>query len=108
MEVKGKGRVLEVSIPKSGESANGSWKTQTFTIEEVEGQYPKKIAFQIFNDKVQIPIIGEIVTVSANVESKKFNENWFTNITAWKIEKESDTSLPTEHPTQVITEQPLF
>jgi len=104
MEVKGK--VLAVLPQKSGEGKNGTWTSQSFVIEEIDGQYPKKIAIQIFGDKPAIPLIGEIVNVSANVESKEYNGNWFTNITAWKIDKGSAMAQQTtQQPAQAPTEE---
>ena len=45
MEIQGK--VIAVLPERSGVSARGEWKSQTYVIETQE-QYPKKMAFDVF------------------------------------------------------------
>lgn len=104
MEIKGK--VIQHTAIKSGTSAAGKeWKSQNFIVEEVEGQYPKKICCQLFGDKILIiPDIGLEVNVHVNIESKEHNGNWFTSLNAWKIDvfsQGNNSPLP-------VGEQPAF
>lgn len=84
------GKVIAVLPEQSGTSAGGkSWTKQDFVI-ETEDQYPKKIACTAFGEKV-VPIaskltIGQEITVHINIESREFNEKWFTNVSAWRID----------------------
>lgn len=83
MEISGK--IIAVLEEKTGEGKNGSWRSQDAVIETVE-QYPKKIAFNMYGDKILPMQIGNEVTVSFDIESKEFNGRWFTNLKAWKVE----------------------
>ena len=91
MEVKGK--IIAVLEEKTGEGKNGVWRSQDAVLETTE-QYPKKVAFNMYGDKITNLTLGEMVTVSFDIESKEFNGRWFTNLKVWKIEKEPVASLP--------------
>ena len=83
MEIKGK--IISVLEEKSGEGKNGTWKSQDAVL-ETTGQYPKKVSFNMYGDKITPLKIGQEVTVSFDIESKEFNGRWFTNLKAWKVE----------------------
>ena len=83
MEISGK--IIAVLEEKSGEGKSGTWRSQDAVIETVE-QYPKKIAFNMYGDKIVQVQIGQEATVSFDIESKEFNGRWFTNLKAWKVE----------------------
>lgn len=88
MEITGK--CIAVLPLKSGEGKNGTWKSQDYVI-ETASQYPKKICFNLYGDKVdQFPVgIDDTVKVSFDIESKEYNGRWYTSIRAWKVEKEA-------------------
>lgn len=88
MEISGK--IIIVNPVLSGESKNGTWKKQDFVI-ETDSQYPKKICFSLWGDKISKleSVVGDKVTVSFDVESKEFNGKWFTEAKAWMIKKDS-------------------
>lgn len=88
-----KGNTIEVLDPITGESAKGQWSKQDFVIETTD-QYQKRICFTIWGDKVAIPIQGETVDVHFNAESREYQGRWFTNLTAWKIEKGNQAPAP--------------
>jgi hypothetical protein len=85
------GKVIHVLEIESGISNAGKdWSKKDFVI-ETDDQYPKKIAFTLFGDKVSLaPNIGEDVKVYYNLESREYNGKWFHNVNAWKIEKLGD------------------
>ena len=91
MEVTGK--IVKVLPLQTGEGKNGQWKKQEFVI-ETEGKYPKKICIQSFNEKVDPSLltIGTMLNVQIEVESREYNEKWFTNVSAWKAEVVGVTS----------------
>lgn len=85
MELQGK--IIEIGTPLTGTSANGTWHKQEFVIETLD-QYPKKVAFDLWNDDVRSfepRKVGHVVKVAFNVESRKHEEKWYTNCKAWKI-----------------------
>ena len=86
MELKGK--VTEICQAVTGEGKKGTWQKQIFIIED-DGEYQKQKAIVVWNCKPDISDlrIGEEVIVSVNVESREFNENWFTDVKAWKVER---------------------
>jgi hypothetical protein len=68
------GKIVQIDEPVTGQSSRGEWKKQQFII-ETEEQYPKKICFINWNDKVGLSNLkpGAKVTVAFNVESREFN-----------------------------------
>jgi hypothetical protein len=86
MEVSGK--IIAVLPIATGQGKNGTWRSQDYVLETAD-QYPKKVCFNLFGDKIdQFPIaIDDQVNVSFDIDSKEYNGRWFTNIRAWKVEK---------------------
>ena len=84
------GKVIAVLPIATGEGKNGTWKSQDYVL-ETGGQYPKKVCFNLFGDKIdQFPIaIDEEIKVSYDVESREHSGRWYTTIRAWKVEKEA-------------------
>jgi len=74
---------------------------QEFVIETQE-QYPKKICFSIWGDRIDKSIlqIGETVTVSVDIDSRQStNGNWFTSIQAYKVLKGIVQTNPAQNAT---------
>ena len=86
MEVSGK--IIAILPQTSGKGKNGMWRSQDYVLETAD-QYPKKVCFNLFNDKIdQFPIaIDDTVTVSFDIESREYNGRWYTSIRAWKVDK---------------------
>jgi hypothetical protein len=84
MQIKGK--VIQLLAPQSGQGKNGEWKKQDFIL-ETEDQYPKKVCITIFGDKLKVSE-GQNITAHINIESREYNEKWYTNVTMWKFDKE--------------------
>ncbi|MDO5571994.1 MAG: DUF3127 domain-containing protein [Bacteroidales bacterium] len=86
MEIKG--RIIQLLPLVTGESAKGAWKKQEYIL-ETEAQYPKKICFNAWGDKVDQFNIqqGEELIVSVDLESREFNGRWYTDVRAWKVER---------------------
>lgn len=98
MEIQGK--TIAVLPIESGTSAKGNtWQKRNFAI-ETPGQYPKKVCFQLFGDKVNdCPNVGEEVKVSFDPESREYNGRWYTQLNAWKVERQQTTQpAPTTPP----------
>ena len=86
MEISGK--IIELLPEKSGQSANGEWRKQEFIL-ETEAQYPKKICFMVWGDKIDEFKIQqeESLEVSIDVESREYNGRWYTDVKAWKVSR---------------------
>jgi hypothetical protein len=91
MEINGK--IIELLPEKSGESANGPWRKQEYIL-ETDGQYPKKVCFMAWGDKIdQFDIKqGENLVVSVDLESREFNGRWYTDVKAWKVSRSGDAA----------------
>ena len=87
MEISGK--IIELLEVKSGQSANGEWRKQEYVL-ETEAQYPKKICFMAWGDKIdQFDIKkDEQLTVSIDLESREYNGRWYTDVKAWKVSRD--------------------
>ena len=86
MEISGK--IIAILSPQSGKTANGEWRKQEYIL-ETDSQYPKKICFMAWGDKIdQFGIkLGEKLTVSVDLESREYNGRWYTDVKAWKISR---------------------
>lgn len=86
MELQGK--VIAVLPERSGVSARGEWKSQSFVIETHE-QYPKQMVFDVFGaDRLaQFNInTGDEINVSFDITAHEYQGRWFNNIRAWNVQ----------------------
>ena len=105
MEISGK--IIAVLPIATGQGKNGTWRSQDYVLETAD-QYPKKVCFNLFGDKIdQFPIaIDDQVNVSFDIESKEYNGRWFTNIRAWKVDNNSAVQTATTQ--QSVITAPAF
>ena len=100
MSLQVKGKLIQKLQAETGEGKNGKWEKQQFVIETDE-QFPKKICIMLWGDKITMlekVTEGDILNVSINIESREFNSRWYTDIKAWRIEKEADEGVSTPMP----------
>ncbi|MDR6195159.1 DUF3127 domain-containing protein [Siphonobacter sp. SORGH_AS_0500] len=88
LEIEG---ILQQVLPEvNGTSKTGNpWVKQDFVIETTEDQYPKKVNFSLWGDKVadfKQYTTGDKIKVSFNLESREYNGRWYTEARAWKVE----------------------
>jgi hypothetical protein len=77
-------RIVEIGSAAQGEN----WTKQDFTVETIE-QFPKTINIHVWNDKLdQLNRcrVNDIVNCKINVSSRKHENRYYTEVTAWKIE----------------------
>tara|TARA_R110002020_G_scaffold274319_3_gene489469 strand:- start:306 stop:653 length:348 start_codon:yes stop_codon:yes gene_type:complete len=92
MELSGK--VIQKLPEVGGNSKSGNvWRKQEFIL-ETGGQYPKKVCVALWGDKIdQFSInAGENVTLSIDVESREYNGRWYTEVKAFKVERNGGSS----------------
>jgi hypothetical protein len=91
MSVELKGRMIKKLPVVNGESRNGNkWEKQEFVI-ETEEQYPRKICISVWGDRVrELEKFqeGDMVIASVNIESREYNERWYTDVRAWRLQRE--------------------
>lgn len=82
------GKIIKFLPQQTGSGKNGTWVKQEFIIETAD-QYPKKVCCAAWGDKTDALKNlkeGDTVKVSFNLESREYNERWYTDVRAWKIE----------------------
>lgn len=108
MELSLRGRFVK-SLPEiSGEGRNGRWVKQNFIIETLD-QYPKKICLIAWGDKtaaVKSLNEGDEVKAQISIESREYNERWYTDVRAWEIERLSAASGAQPQPAPTTYENP--
>ena len=84
-----KGKIIEILPERSGQSAKGEWRKQEYIL-ETGSNYPKKICFMAWGDKIGEFNLqqGENVEVSVDLESREYNGRWYTDVKAWKVSKD--------------------
>ena len=82
------GRIVQLLPLQSGQGKNGLWRKQDYIIEFGE-QYPKKVCFNIWGDKIDTFGLkeGEEVKVEFDIESREFNGRWYTDVKAWNVSR---------------------
>jgi hypothetical protein len=83
------GKIIKVMPLQTGTGKNGEWKKQEFIV-EIAGTYPKKVAITVWGDRtadLQSLPLGQEVKAFVDVESREYNERWYTDVKAWKLEK---------------------
>ena len=98
MEIKGK--IIQKLTPQSGVSKSGNaWQKQEYVLETLDA-YPKQVKFDFFGDRVDQYIleVGDIVTISYDIESREFNGRWYTDIHAFKADIHSKGVDPAFYP----------
>jgi len=93
MEIKG--TIVQVLEPITGQGANGEWRKQSYVI-EIPGVYPKKICVDVWGNNIdafQIKLEEEL-TVSIDIESREYNEKWYTNVKAWRVQRGETAAAP--------------
>lgn len=93
MDISGK---LSLHLPiQSGEGKNGTWQKSGFVVETSADKYPKKVYFTTWGDTIaqsQAFQPGEDVKVHFDVESREYMGKWYSDIKAWKIERNSGST----------------
>ena len=99
MAVDIKCKLIEKPQVESGNSARGPWRKQNFIVETVE-TYPRKICMNVWGDdkvsELQVYGIGEVLNVSVNIESREFNGRWYTDVRAWRIQRDMPAGVPVQ------------
>lgn len=94
MEITGK--IIAALPEQGGTSRSGNpWKKREYVLETLEN-YPRKVCFNLFGDRAdQFPLtVGEVVTVSFDLESREYNGRWYTDVRAWKVDKGAPAAAP--------------
>ncbi len=80
-------KLIEILPLQTGTGRNGEWKRQEIIV-ETQDQYPKKICMGIWGDKIEEDRlkIGNLLKLDFDIQSRKYNEKWYTNLKVWRLE----------------------
>lgn len=75
------------------ENKTDSFQAREFVIKQ-EGNYPQFIKFQLTQDRCDLISAykeGDSVKVSFDLRGREWNDKYFTNLNAWRIDKSTQT-----------------
>jgi hypothetical protein len=85
------GKVFKILDVQKGESSRGPWQKGGFVM-ETESNFPKKVCITVWGDglnQVNNMKEGDTVKASIDIESREYNDRWYTDVKAWKMENVS-------------------
>ena len=64
--------------------AGNPWKKHEWVLETI-GQFPRNVKFTVFGDRTNTITfeLGKTYNIQVDVESREFNERWYTDLTAY-------------------------
>ena len=84
MEIKG--TVKNILPEVKGVSQKGEWCKNQVVLEVASGEYSDLVHLTDFKGVLKPLNVGDEVTVGINIKSREYNGNWYTDVSAWKIE----------------------
>ncbi|MDR3133470.1 MAG: DUF3127 domain-containing protein [Prevotellaceae bacterium] len=96
------GKLIKKMPVLTGTSANGSWSKQEIVI-EIPGQFPKQVCVSLWGERVNDAakyIEGDVLKVSFDLQSREYNGRWYTDVRAWRLEKEAAAVSSASEPAQ--------
>lgn len=93
MEINGK--IVQVLEEQKGTGRNGPWRKQDYIL-ETKSQYPKKLCVTVWGDKIDQFAMqpGDEVNLGIEIESREYNGRWYTDVRAWKAQKQGSANAP--------------
>jgi hypothetical protein len=84
------GTVISLLPEVSGQGKNGTWRKKEFIL-EVPAQYPRKVCISLWGERIDQANLseGDSITAYIDVESREYNNRWYTEVKAWKVEKQN-------------------
>lgn len=104
------GKIIAALPPKSGtsQSTGKPWQVNTYVLQTNE-QTPKNIAFDVFGaERVEQYNfkVGDMVTVSIDIDAHEYNGRWYNQIRAWNVVNHASAQQPTAQQAPPPTPQP--
>ncbi|MBR1792869.1 MAG: DUF3127 domain-containing protein [Bacteroidales bacterium] len=91
------GKLIKILPETRGESQRGPWVRGGFVIES-DGDYPRQVAFTTFGEDrlsmVQSIPLNSPVIVNFTIESREFNERWYTDCRASRVQSYVPGQMP--------------
>lgn len=104
------GKIIAALPPKSGtsQSTGKPWQVNAYVLQTNE-QTPKNIAFDVFGaervEQYNLKV-GDMVTVSIDIDAHEYNGRWYNQIRAWNVVNHASAQQPTAQQVPPLTPQP--
>lgn len=104
------GKIIAALPPKSGtsQSTGKPWQVNTYVLQTTE-QTPKNIAFDVFGaervEQYNLKV-GDMVTVSIDIDAHEYNGRWYNQIRAWNVVNHASAQQPAAQQTPPPPPQP--
>ena len=91
------GKIIAVLPERGGTSSRtgNEWKVGSYVLETMD-QYPRKMCFDVFGaDRIQQFNIqlGEILTVSFDLDAHEYQGRWFNSIRAFRVDRNASATV---------------
>jgi hypothetical protein len=90
MEIQG--TITHVLDTRTGSGQKGDWTVYSYVL-ETSGQYPKQIAFEVFNKDYGLSI-GDTITAQIDLSTREYNGKWYTSVKAYKVDVQGGKQAP--------------
>ena len=99
MELNIQGKVVEILEEQSGEGKNGPWRRRDFIL-EMDDRFSRKVCVSQWGDSIDNDSVsvGETVKAFINLQSREYNGRWYTDVRAWRIDKDGAGSPDGQYP----------
>lgn len=104
------GKIIAALPPKSGtsQSTGKPWQVNTYVLQTNE-QTPKNIAFDVFGaervEQYNLKV-GDMVTVSIDIDAHEYNGRWYNQIRAWNVVNHASAGQSAAQQAPPLTPQP--
>lgn len=104
------GKIIAALPPKSGtsQSTGKPWQVNAYVLQTNE-QTPKNIAFDVFGaervEQYNLKV-GDMVTVSIDIDAHEYNGRWYNQIRAWNVANHASAQQPAAQQVPPPTPQP--
>jgi hypothetical protein len=95
------GKLIKVLPEVTGQGKNGPWNKQEFVIETLDSQYPKKVCMTAWGEKandLKQFADGDTLKATFSAESREYNDRWYTELRAFRIELAEGEAGPVSAP----------
>ena len=96
------GKVVHILEEQGGEGRRGPWRKQDFVV-EIPGEYPKPVCCTMWGENIDnfALQVGDDVSVSIDIKSREYNGRWYTDVTAWRLDKRGAVAAPSSPPARM-------
>lgn len=84
------GKLIKKMPVTNGSNDRGGWSRQEIIV-ETPGQYPRPVCVSLWGERVNDAVKfneGDMLKISFELQSREYNNRWYTDVRAWRIEKE--------------------